>query len=89
MIHDTMAESITRKIDTLINQYKADHHGEPPLYIIISPDEGNALVEEVRRLKKYGKEVVITTYRDITIAKHDMFTPGKVLLSNELPETGS
>jgi hypothetical protein len=84
-----MADSITRKIDKLIEQYRADHHGELPLYIIISPDEGNLLVDEVRRLRKYGKEVVITTYRDITIAKHDMFTSGKVLLSNELPETGS
>jgi hypothetical protein len=84
-----MADSITRKIDSLIEQYKADHHGEQPLYIIISPDEGNALVEEVRRLNKYDKDTVITTYRDVIIAKHDMFTPGKVLLSNELPETGS
>jgi hypothetical protein len=85
----TTTDSIVKKIDSLIEQYKADHHGESPLYIIISPQEGDVLVEEVRRLKKYDKDVIITTYRDITIAKHDMFNPGKVLLSNELPETGS
>jgi hypothetical protein len=85
----TMSQPITKKIDSLIEQYKADHHGEKPLYIIISPDEGNLLVEEVRRIKKYDSEIIITSYRDIVIAKHDMFTPGKVMLSNELPETGS
>jgi hypothetical protein len=84
-----MANSITKKVDALIEQYKADHHGELPLYIIISPDDANALVGEIRRLKKYDEGVIITTYRDITIAKHDMFSPGKFLLSNELPETGS
>jgi hypothetical protein len=84
-----MSHSITARVDSLIEEYRKDHHGELPLYIIISPDDADRLVGEIRHTRKYDPNTIITNYRDIHIAKHDMFSSGKIILSNELPETGS
>jgi hypothetical protein len=84
-----MNNSITGKVNGLIEEYKKDHCGEIPLYIIISPGEADLFIDEIRKSRNLDSKAVVTTYRSITIARYDAFLNGKVLLSNELPETGS
>jgi hypothetical protein len=84
-----MNNSFSAKVDTLIEAYRKDHYGEFPLYIVLSPADANRLIDDVRKNKNYDSKTIVTNYRDITIAKHDAFLEGKILLSNELPETGS
>jgi hypothetical protein len=94
--HDILFSSIknmnlelTNHIDKLIDEYTRNHAGEPPLYIVVSPDESKMLRESIRKKNDHPEEYVITTYRDIKIAEHPALLNGKSYVSSELPETGS
>jgi hypothetical protein len=84
-----MANNILSKIDTLLEKYKTDHHGEDPLYILVSADEEPVLREAVRKSDGLNPDDIVTTYRESKILRHDMLQKGDVVLTNDLPETGS
>jgi len=81
--------SIIQQATEQINTYKAEHKGDIPLYIIVSPNDAKALREEARRVGNYADDVIVTSYQDIGIVTNDSLTLGELRLSNELPETGS
>jgi hypothetical protein len=84
-----MANQILTKVDNEIRKYKAEHRGEEPLYILISPHEADRLLDEVRNAGGYDDETVVTTYKESKIIKHDSLTKGEIRLTNDLPDTGS
>lgn len=77
------------RVDALIENYKKEHRGEPPLYLVVSPDESVAVREEVRKKENAPDIAVVSTYKDVRIAEHPSMLNGKMYVSNELPETGS
>jgi hypothetical protein len=85
----TMKNSILPEIDQLIERFKKDNKNQVPLYIVLSPEEGKALIEEIREKKNYPQDYIITSYNDIKIASNPSLLNGKRYVSNELPETGS
>jgi hypothetical protein len=80
---------LLNQIDKLISSFKENHHGEAPLYIVVSPDESKAVREELKQKENIKDGMIINTYRDIKIAEHPSLLDGKMYVSNELPETGS
>lgn len=82
-------DSILKNVDLQIHKYKAENKGEMPLYIIVSPYDADNLFEEVRKSDGHGVDVLVTTYKDMKIVKHDNLEEGEVYLSNDLPATGS
>jgi hypothetical protein len=81
--------SILQKVDTHLEKYKREHKGEKPLYIIVSPYDSDQIFDDVRKLEGHAVDVLVTSYKDIKIIKHDNLNEGELQLSNELPETGS
>jgi hypothetical protein len=77
------------EIDTLLDNFKKENRNQAPLYIVLSPEESRALVEEIRAVKKYPKDYIITSYKDVKIAANPSLLNGKRYVSNDLPETGS
>jgi hypothetical protein len=84
-----MNKTILPEVDQLIDKFKKENKDLAPLYVVLSPEESKILVEEIRALKKYPKEYIITSYNDIKIAANPSLLNGKRYVSNELPETGS
>ena len=84
-----MSRQMLNKIDQLIEKYKKDHKGEAPLYIVLSPDESKAVMQQIKEDNNHPDNYVITTYKDIKIAEHPSLLNGNAYVSNELPETGS
>lgn len=80
---------ILQQVDQRIVQYKTDHRGDKPLYIIVSPHEADDLLSAIRKKEGFDEETLLTEYNGSKIVKHDMLKKGDLLLSNELPETGS
>ena len=81
--------NILPKIDDTLRKYKDDHRGDTPLYIIVSPEEADRLMAEVREVNGYDADVLVTTYQGSKIIKHDSLTKGDLQLTNELPDTSS
>lgn len=86
---ETMENHLLEKIDSLIERYKKEHKGEPPLYIIVSSDENKKIINTIRSSNNYPKDQIVTEYNGIKIAEHPQQSDGKIYVSNELPETGS
>jgi hypothetical protein len=84
-----MKNHLLERIDKLIAKYKADHKGETPLYIIVSPDENKEIMKTVRAAEGLAGDQIVTTYKNIKLAEHPQQVDGKIYVSNELPETGS
>lgn len=84
-----MDNHLLEKIDSLIERYKKEHKGEPPLYIIVSADENKEIVNAIRTANNYPKDQIVTSYKGIKIAEHPHQGENKIYVSNELPETGS
>jgi hypothetical protein len=82
-------EHVLRKVDDQIQRYKTDHHGEMPLYILVSPHEADVLITEVRQASGYKSDVLVTSYKGSKIVRHDGLKEGELRLTDELPETGS
>jgi hypothetical protein len=84
-----METTITSNLDREIEQYKKQHGGSNPLYVIMSADEADELTDALRQENGQNDEVFITSYRDIKIVRNGLMERGQYFLSNELPETGS
>ena len=84
-----MPNHLLEQIDSLIERYKKEHKGEPPLYIILSGDENKEVMGIIREAGKLPEDDIITTYKEIKLAEHPQQVNGKIYVSNELPETGS
>lgn len=84
-----METGILERVQKEIEQYGKDHRGERPLFILISPYEADALMDEVRQNSGYDADTLVTTYKDCKIVKYDSLHKGELLLTNELPETSS
>lgn len=84
-----MTQQILPKVDDNIKRYQDDHHGEMPLYILVSPYEADRLLDEVRHVSGYEPDVLVTSYKGSKIVKHDSLNEGDLRLTNELPETSS
>ena len=86
---ETMENHLLEKIDSLIERYKKEHKGEPPLYIVVSSEENKKIISTIRTANNYPKNQIVTEYNGIKIAEHPQQIEGKIYVSNELPETGS
>jgi hypothetical protein len=84
-----MERKLLKRVDELIEEYKKNHRSEPPFYIIMSPDDGDTLIEEVRRINKQPQDNIVTTYKDSKIVRNPAMLNGTFYVSSELPETGS
>jgi hypothetical protein len=77
------------KVEDQIRKYEAEHQGEKPLYIILSDDEAEKLINELKAEEGYDDNVVITEFMGSKIVKNISLKEGEIRLSNELPESGS
>lgn len=84
-----MSTTLLPHVDQLIDNFKKENRNQAPLYIVMSPEESKALVEEIRVMKNHPQDYIITSYKDIKIAANPSLLNGKWYVSNELPETGS
>lgn len=83
-----MESTVTANIDQAIEDYKAMHRGENPLYCIMSMEEADQLAEALKR-RDGATDLIITSYQDIKLIRNEFMDRGEYFLSNELPETGS
>jgi hypothetical protein len=81
--------NLLHSVDGSLSKYQADHHGERPLYILVSPEEIDDLLEEVKKTNGNAPEMLVTTYKGSKIARYEALNKGDLLLTNELPETSS
>lgn len=84
-----METTTTSNIDQAIEQYRARHAGDNPLYCIMSAEEADELASMLKQRTGVGDNVIITSYQDIRIIRDEFMDRGEYFLSNELPETGS
>jgi hypothetical protein len=84
-----MEENLLSKIDSLIEKYKREHKGEPPLYLVSSSDESKEIVNSIKAANNFPADHIVTTYKGIKLTHHPGQVSGKMYVSNELPETGS
>ena len=80
-----MGVNVLSRVEDQLTKYKADHKGETPLYIIVSPYEADTLMDEVKKEGGYDSETLVTTYKGSKIIKHESLNKGDLRLSNELP----
>ena len=84
-----MENHLLEKIESLVDQFRKEHNGESPLYIIVFPDENKEMMKLIKAANNYPDEQIVTSYKDIKIAEHPQQMNGEIYVSNELPETGS
>lgn len=84
-----MSNDILPKLEKKIKHYKDEHHGEMPLYILVSSHDADGLFDEVRKAGGYDADTLVTIYRDCKIVRHDSLDKGELMLTNDLPETSS
>jgi hypothetical protein len=77
------------RVNSSLKKYQASHHGEKPLYILVSPEEVDGLLEEIKKANGYAPDVPVTTYNGSKIARYEALSKGDLLLTDELPETSS
>jgi hypothetical protein len=80
-----MREGILAKVDEQISQYKANHKGEDPLYILVSSHEEEALLEAVKKQAGAKSDHVVTSYKESKILRYEALQKGQLLVTNELP----
>jgi len=84
-----MNTTLTSNIDRAIEEYRKVHHGDNPLYFIMSAEEADELARLLRQESGAEDNVIFTSYQDIKIIRNNLLEPGQYFLGNELPETGS
>ncbi len=84
-----MDTPLLKHIDNLIDNFKKEHRGEPPLYIVLSPGEAKDVVDTLKTKQNAAEDIIITTYRDVKIAENPALLKGNSYVSNDLPDTGS
>lgn len=82
-----MNASLLSRVNDRVEQFKSDHRGEKPLYILVSPYEADKLIEEVKEAAGYSKDTLVTEYNGSKIIKYDALKKGDMQLTDELPET--
>jgi hypothetical protein len=80
-----MREGILEKVDQQIDQYKAKHKGENPLYILVSTYEEQALLDAVKKEAGVKSDHVVTSYKESKIFRYEALQQGQLLVTNELP----
>jgi hypothetical protein len=80
-----MNSQILDAVDDKIKKFKADHRGESPLYIIVSPHETESLLNAVKKAEGYDRDTLVTAYKGSKIVEHGSLKKGDLLLTNELP----
>lgn len=85
----SMENGLLKKIDGLIEKFKAENKGETPLYIVLSSEENKEVMAEVKARNNYPSDFIVTSYKGIKLAEHPSLLKGNFYVSNELPETGS
>jgi hypothetical protein len=80
-----MRAGILTKVDEQITQYKANHKGEDPLYILVSSYEEAALLEAVKKEAGAKPDHVVTRYKESKILRYEALQKGQLLVTNELP----
>ena len=81
-------KTIINRVDASLEQYKKDHKNKP-LYLVISKDEGDQLIEETKKSDGRKPDEVVTTYQDIKIERSISLKGSDFYFTNDLPETGS
>jgi hypothetical protein len=84
-----MKNQVLSKVEDQIKQYKAEHHGEKPLYIVLADEEADSLMAEVKEKHGYDPKMVVTEFSGVKIVKYLSLKPGEIRLTNDLPDTGS
>lgn len=84
-----MEYQVLPKVEDRIQQYRTNHHGESPLYMIMAAEEADHLINEVKSMRGYDNRTVVTEFNGIKIVKSELFNNGDIHLTDELPETGS
>jgi hypothetical protein len=76
-------------VEDRMRQYKGEHHGEAPLYILMTNDEADNLMAELKSAKGYDADTLVTEFNGAKIIRNAALKPGDIRLTNELPETSS
>jgi hypothetical protein len=84
-----MEKQVLPKVREQIKKYQAEHHGEKPLYIIMTSDEADIFMEEVKVEEGHDDHVVVTEFKGSKVVKHPGVKSGEIRLTNEMPETSS
>ena len=84
-----MSKQILSAVDSKIKSYQKEHRGDKPLFLLMTEEEADYLMEEVRVNKGYGDDIIITDYEGTKIVRDPALKKGDILLTNELPETSS
>jgi hypothetical protein len=84
-----MTSSLLSRVENEVSQFKKDHHGEKPLFILVSPYEADQLVSEVKQAGGYPSDALVTEFEGSKIVKYDALKKGDIRLTDELPETSS
>jgi hypothetical protein len=84
-----MNSRVLPKVENEIRRYQGEHKGERPLYVVMTSDEADNLMNELRESKGYDPGTMVTEFDGTRIVKHPALKPGEIQLTNELPETGS
>lgn len=81
-----MASNIIGRVNSQVEKFKKDHRGQKPLYILVSSDEEEQLLKEVKEAGGYEQDTLVTEYKGSKIVKYDALKKGDIQLSDELPE---
>jgi hypothetical protein len=84
-----MKTRLLPSVEEKIEQFRKDHRGERPLYILVSPHEQDQLLEEVKQTGGFPAEALVTEYKGSKIVKYDALKEGDIHLTDDLPETSS
>lgn len=80
---------ILDKVDEKLKQYKLEHQGDSPLYIQVSTFESEDLQNAIRSNEGMENEPAITSYKGSKVVENLALKKGDLVLTNELPESGS
>lgn len=80
---------IIQCVDGLLDKYAKEHKGESPSYIILSPEDSDLLLREIKKLPGQSKSEMVTSYKGSKIVQNVALHNGSFYVSSELPETGS
>ena len=81
-----MKDQLLSRLDHLLEEYRAQHQGQNPLYIMVSAFEADALRDAARKKEGHAPDVLVTSYKGCKVVEHGSLKKGEFQLSNELPE---
>lgn len=80
-----MSSAILSKVEENLKKYQADHKGDKPLYILVSPYEAEALFSAIKTEQGFKDDVLVTEFKGSKVVKYDALKQGDMRLTNELP----